>query len=245
MIFLSKKNLLFIKTKKTAGTSVELALSLNASEDDIITPVSLSDEFKRLDLKGQFPVNWGSDKAAEENYFNTIMQLYKHRHETPAPRFKLEKYKASCKYFNHFTPDQIVPTFGKNNFENAHKVTICRHPYEQLVSHAFYLVSINKLSLNETIENLLSKKTGANLPFYFLGGRLSIDTFVRYEYLLSDLKELEKKFSLQLLNNLPVCKGDFRLDRRPAHEILNKSQKRRCLELNRWEFEYFDYKAFL
>ena len=48
MILSHKHQFIFIKTNKTAGTSIEIALSSICGEDDIITPIHSSDEeFRR------------------------------------------------------------------------------------------------------------------------------------------------------------------------------------------------------
>lgn len=44
MIFLGKHGLLFLKARKVAGTSFEIALSRFAGPDDIITPIAPDDE---------------------------------------------------------------------------------------------------------------------------------------------------------------------------------------------------------
>ena len=48
-----------MKTNKTAGTSIEIALSRFCGPDDVITPISLSDERKRLEWGGVGAQNYG------------------------------------------------------------------------------------------------------------------------------------------------------------------------------------------
>jgi len=48
MILSHKHKFIFIKTKKTAGTSLEIALSAICGEQDIITPISPADEKTRV-----------------------------------------------------------------------------------------------------------------------------------------------------------------------------------------------------
>lgn len=63
VIHRKEHGLLFFKPKKTAGTSVEIALSCNAGPDDIVTPILPVEEAKRHGLGGQFPANWGLDRC--------------------------------------------------------------------------------------------------------------------------------------------------------------------------------------
>ena len=55
MILSHKHKFIFIKTRKTAGTSIEIALSRFCGKDDIITPISPEDEKirKKIGVKPQ------------------------------------------------------------------------------------------------------------------------------------------------------------------------------------------------
>lgn len=58
MIISHQHKFIFIKTKKTAGTSIEIALSKICGEQDIITPVSPEDEKTRMALGYRGPQNY-------------------------------------------------------------------------------------------------------------------------------------------------------------------------------------------
>ena len=51
MIISHKYKFIFFKVSKTAGTSIEIALSEFCGPDDIITPISPKDETKRHHLQ--------------------------------------------------------------------------------------------------------------------------------------------------------------------------------------------------
>ena len=56
MIVSHEHRFIFLKTKKTAGTSLELALSQLCGPDDVITPVAETDEALRAGGRGA--QNW-------------------------------------------------------------------------------------------------------------------------------------------------------------------------------------------
>ena len=64
MIVSHEHRFIFLKTRKTAGTSVEIALSGICGPDDIITPITPADEVLRADRRG--PQNFESPPLVRE-----------------------------------------------------------------------------------------------------------------------------------------------------------------------------------
>jgi len=67
MILSKINNFLFLKTRKTAGTSIEIFLSRYCDDKDIITPITPIDELTRLKV-GRICQNFHSDNTVEETY---------------------------------------------------------------------------------------------------------------------------------------------------------------------------------
>ena len=105
MILSYTNNFLFIKTRKTAGTSIEIALSLKCSKKDVITPISPNDEIIRKRLFGLLPRNFSSSGKLEEAYRNAI--IHEDIDRINSSRKLVKKRQI---YWNHISADLIKKT---------------------------------------------------------------------------------------------------------------------------------------
>ena len=64
MIASHRHRFVFVKTRKPAGTSLEIALSRHCGPEDVITPISAADERLRRELGGTGPQNHLTDPQA-------------------------------------------------------------------------------------------------------------------------------------------------------------------------------------
>lgn len=114
MIICHEKRLIFIKTKKTAGTSFEIALSKFCGADCVITPISPADEALRKSLG-----------------FRTAQNFI--RRGTNASGVPTE-----AKLFNHM-PAHLVRLFASERVWTGYrKVTIVRNPFDYAISRYYW-----------------------------------------------------------------------------------------------------------
>jgi len=243
MIYLADRKLLFVKPKKVAGTSIEIALSCNAGQMDIVTPLVPEDEAVRYHAGGHFPVNWAWLRSSEARYRRRFGQ-YLETGTIPPRLFGLRKpklwLKRQARFYNHLTPAQIRWRAGRSFINDATMVTICRDPYEQLVSYAWHLSKTAGPAFEQMLEKVLDKDP---INDAYLFGPRKPDIVLRYETLREDLTDLEQRFGLNLVENLPHTKHKARGDRRPARETLSEDHKARCYRKYRRTFETFGYPA--
>ena len=122
---------------------------------------------------------------------------------------------------------------------------MCRHPYEQLLSQAYYHSGKDRREdLQQALDRLLDAPS-PNLGFYLLEGRYICDFVIRFERLNEDIGRLECEFGLALAEHLPKTKHQYRRDRTPARDVLSDAQKRRCYERDRFIFEQFAFDTYL
>ncbi|PYG25480.1 sulfotransferase family 2 domain-containing protein [Pelagimonas varians] len=189
MIYLKDANIIFLKARKVAGTSFEIALSKFANQDDIITPVTPNDEKARSELG--FP--------GAQNYLKPIAEF------DAADVYRTVRYRSYPKKFNnHLSALEARKRLGPEVFDNAYKIAIVRNPYDTLVSSYFFAMnsSEHKISFTDWIKenpHVLNR----NSHQYEINGKNIIDYFIRFENIIDDTEELEaKKESLRGLSVL-------------------------------------------
>jgi hypothetical protein len=238
MIVSFEHNFIFIKTHKTAGTSMEIALGTHAGEKDIITPLAVADELVRLEMyPDSLPRNFSTIARREEEYRAAVM-----RRDTAAMK-QLRKGAFDYIVYNHASAKRARKKIDALMWDSAFKFTIERHPYEKAVSLAWmrrgkYSSTDFAYALDKTIE------TGKfrNYQLYTVNGVLAVDFIIRYEQLADDVKRVEEKLQgIEILSRLPVTKGASRSDRRPAAELLTVAQKLAIQKVCAEEFALMGY----
>lgn len=236
MIYIKNPNLLFLKSRKTAGTSFEIALSKFAKKGDIITPISKEDEITRADLGFLGPQNYLMSGGSY-----TILSLFN--------LIKWPSNKKKRKFYNHIPADIAKHRLGEEAWNDCYKVSIVRNPFDRAVSYYFWVKKPKKWTVDDFEEFCFANQAGLfqNNEQYLIDGEEIIDFYIRYESILKDINALEKKFSelkgiADLFKSIRA-KGGHRPSNASASEIFSKATgaKRLITELCRFEIEKFSY----
>lgn len=241
MIVSYEHNYVFVKTNKTAGTSMEITLSTHTGDGDIITPISPVDELKRLEnSNARLPQNYSEDKALEHEY----RELIKSGKEKNIEDFQKNVLIERLVFRNHMPAAKIKPKLDAEFFEKAFKFTIQRHPYDRMVSLAYWRRKNPQKDIGVVIDKILDHREINNTHFYKIDGKVAVDFFVLYERLREGMEEVEQKIGAAgLWDQMPKTKHEIRTDRRPAKDVLTDEQKRRIAQQCKEEFEMFGYET--
>jgi hypothetical protein len=221
MLLSFEHNFLYIKTRKTASTSIEMLLAqFMTSAYDIVTTIAPEDELVRL-----------RDNVRARNHDV--------RGSVPDRRIVFR-----VRFWNHMSAQQIKVRLEPELWDTVYKVTSERHPYEKAVSSAYqrYANHGERGSFAACLDEVVARGRYRNFDLYTIGARPVPDFIVRYESLHADMQHLLRRLSLPTDVPLPSAKSTQRKDRRLATEILSESQKatiRRCCAE---EFELFGYE---
>jgi len=226
MILSHRWRFLFIKTRKTGSTSVEIALSTICGPEDVITPITEEDEALRAELGGRPPQNCLIPAAQR----SPVRRLWK-RLGGPGQHF-----------YNHIPAALVRQVIEPGMWDGYTKFTIERNPYDRLLS-AYYWNHPEEP--RPTVLEFLGSARALhyhNAPLYQGDrGALLVDHVLRYEDLDRELARIGRRLELPDLPPLPRAKGGYRPDRRPPSEVLGPAERALVAQRFHDEIERFGY----
>jgi Sulfotransferase family len=225
MIINHRYRFIFLKTVKTAGTSVEIALSKFCTPEDVITPITDEDEQLRRALGYQGPVN--------------CLVPFRRYSVLDWSRFLATRRRLG--FFNH-APAKFVRQHVEPDVWNTYfKFTVERNPFDKVVSK-YYWDYRGEPPL--TLDEWIRQGKGSRIPafdIYSLNGEVAVDRILRFEKLTEELDEITRHLGLPEPLQLPRAKGSFRKDRRHYREIMGEEGRRRLAAVYARELALLDY----
>lgn len=192
-----------MKTRKTAGTSVEIALSRVCGPQDVITPVTEEDEELRRLQGGRGPQNY------------------------------LEPPRLERKAFNHMPVSMVRTMLGRQRFESYFSFAIERNPWDAVVSlyHWKYRDTVPgdfaEYVASPAIETFATK----NQRIYRLRGEIAVNRVLRYESLADDLAAVWSDLGLPGNPDLPHAKAGTRPQGRSYRSYYDDESRQRVADL--------------
>lgn len=237
MIISHSHQFIFMKPRKVAGTSLEIAFSKFLGANDIVTRISSGDEEERL-RRGYL---------GARNYKKSAFDLFC----TPTVKDlkSLARLKPPQKFYNHIPAAQVKKMIGLDIWNNYKKISAVRNPWDYAVSYFFYANGKEtKLDFEQwCFDN--SVALNRNIEQYRVDNEVVIDHFLRFENFQEDMLKLEA--SLPSLTGLydtfssVQAKGGIRPKKGAAVQDLfvNKPRLDALFEdLFEFEISRFNYK---
>ncbi len=175
MILSHEHKFIFIKTKKTAGTAIEAALSELCGPLDVITPYRAESE---LDRAGRGPQNYRIEHPLKPQ--RSFMRKLLRRPE--------RYWHQTVGFYEHIPAERIRAYVGQEVWDSYFKFAFDRNPWDRQVSWYFYKTK-SKAERPE-FESFMQSRRRAyvdNHELYMLDGALAVDFLGRYENLEADL----------------------------------------------------------
>jgi hypothetical protein len=212
MILSRKYKLIFIKTAKTAGTSIEVFLSNLCGPQDIVTPIVPP-------VEGHQPRNY-------EGFINPIPEIL----ERPGKFFSVLRHTMTSrtKFYNHMPAREVKQRVPAEVWNGYFKFCVERNPWDKVLSH--YYMHAARAGGALSLEEYFARRRFPINDFRYTDRsrtRLIVDRVIRYENLLSDLGEVFARLNIPFDGTLGVAaKSEYRADRRPYQEVFNNEQRR-------------------
>jgi hypothetical protein len=212
MIISHEHKFIFLKTKKTAGTSIELALSQLCGPDDVITPLAPADEVLREGRRSA--QNWRLHGWWE----------------SPRPIWKRRILKTNAEdygFYNHVPAERAKALLDDDKIWRSYfKFAFDRNPWDRQVS--WYHHHFRRKSTPPPFADFMRTDRRAridNYDIYAIGGDVAVDFVGRFENLEGDLKRALAQAGLTLDAPLPRAKGTFRRGAAPYRDYYDAATR--------------------
>jgi len=223
MIVSYSRRFIFIKTKKTASSTVEAVLEAGCAPGDIVT---------------RYP-----DGVMPDNGQSSPAELSSRYSDDDARPEKGRKHRNE--FYNHMSAQEARALIDPDFWASALKITVERHPYEKAVSQAFYRLNKHN-NRNEPPDVYFHRCIRAgkysSFDMWSIDGEVVVDEILRQETLQADMERVGEKLGIPIPAVLPTLKHKTRPDTRPAREILNQQQRLLVFKRCRKEFEILGYE---
>lgn len=191
MIASRQHRFVFLKTRKTAGTSVEIALSRVCGPDDVVTPISAEDEELRLASGGVGPQNFTSPPLGRK-VFNHVAAT-----------------RAKNALGPQWWDDSFKFAIERNPWDSIVSLYHWRFRPERVADPP---------SFDEFVRSALVEEFAENSSIYRIAGEVAVDRVLRYESLNEELTQVWARLGLPGTPDLPRAKSGARPVSRPFQD---------------------------
>ncbi|MEQ8901154.1 MAG: sulfotransferase family 2 domain-containing protein [Roseovarius sp.] len=226
-------NFLFIKTTKTASSSIEIGLSKFCKGPDIFTPI-WSDGSDKPEGEVERAARNNALQWQDMGLRDFVSTLYNLRRPS--------------RFGNHEGAASVRKKLNPKTWEDLYKFTVVRNPYDRIVSMYFWQMRNKRNTKLPTVFQWLCENPLVPNETWRLcaeDGSFILDDFIRYENLEDDLRRVGKHLGLPSDLRDAVFEKRLKTSQRPPNAsvdtVLDPSSRELIQLMCRREFEVFGY----
>ena len=221
MIVSHQHRFIFVKTRKTAGTSIEVFLARFAGPDAIVTPVGPP-------VPGHEPRNF------DVPYHRTreLIRTRGNRNRMPARHREMS-------YFNHMPASLIRERLGVKKWNSYYKFCFERDPWEKVVSYFHFRE--DRAPDQSFRDYVLHGKLPTDFDRYALRDRIAVDFVGQHANLEADLATALGQIGVDVPVALTREKGGLRPAAATVDAVFTDELDARVAHVFRREIEAFRY----
>ncbi len=245
MIISHKYKFIFVKTKKVAGTSLEIALSKYLGENDVATLVAeeaIREErgyrVGRDYRKKVSEIGLSDIKKWNGIFFKRVSRFLQSGRISSLPPWPRQ-------YYAHMTAKEIRAVVDEDIWNSYFKFTIERNPWDWVVSYYYFWMKYNRdISFDEFVRSGIAQKA-SNLSFYTDASDVLVDKVIKYEEFDTALPELSERMGYpeNLADIMKETHAKSHLRKvRDYHDLYNDETKALVAEQFKREIEMCGYQ---
>ncbi|MEX0732341.1 MAG: sulfotransferase family 2 domain-containing protein [Aquisalimonadaceae bacterium] len=240
MIICHRHRFIFIKTRKTAGSSVEIGLSRVCGPDDVVTTLSekSGDEELRAREGGTGPSNWQKSIVEHRGWREWRKLLF--------------RFERAQRFAPHTPVSELRQMVTPDVFSGYYKFTLERNPWDHAVSRYFWQKHrwerggrTDFPDISEYLKYLEREKPHwlSNWGHYTISDEIAVDRVVLYESLSQGLEEIRQELGIDGNIALPEqrAKGGYRKEGKHYSELLGPADRERVARVCAREIDAFGY----
>ena len=225
MIVNHEYRFIFLKTRKTAGSSLEVALSQFCGPDDIITGLLPSEE----ELKREMGFR------TAQNFLPPLRRYTTWDWMRLALRWRRQHLSA------HTLAVNARRYLGKRIWNSYFKFSFERNPFDKAISRYYFSTPEKGRPPIEEYLETVDTELLSSWPVYTIDDELVVDFMGRFENLKDDIEDVRLRIGLPKPLELLRLKGGTRRDKRHYSEVLSPRARARIEEVCAREMEAFSY----
>lgn len=224
MIINHKYKFIFFKTRKTAGTSIEIALSKFCGVNDTITPITREDELIRQELGFPGPQNY----------------------RVPLRYYKMRDWgrligKGRCKHYrSHVTAGVVRDCLPDDMWNSYFKFCFERDPFDKAISRYYWSTRAPRPAIADYLSAVPSGLL-SNWSIYTINDQIVVDFVGHYEHLAEHIEYVRNILKIPTMINLPKAKTKYRENLLHYSRFLSQEARKRIEIVCAKEIKTFGY----